>query len=64
MTTKPWYLSKTIIGAMVLFFIAFAQSFGVELGEEETTVAVEALASIAGFVLTVYGRVTATKKLK
>lgn len=60
---KPWFLSKTIIGSVITGVVALAGIFGLELNDlsEQITTAVFA---VIGVIFTIYGRITAKKKLK
>jgi hypothetical protein len=61
-TTKPWYQSKTIIGAVVAAFASVAQVAGLDLSTDLQTEIVDAIllaATAVGAILTVVGRVTA-----
>lgn len=64
--TKPWYQSKTIIGAIVTGLATVAQIAGVEVTEQETQVFVTALTAVGqaiGIGLTIYGRVKAQGRI-
>jgi uncharacterized membrane protein len=61
--TKPFWQSKTVIGAAVTI-LALAASFRqIEIDVVNTTEIVMDLIGIAGAVLAVYGRVKATKPI-
>lgn len=60
--TKPWYQSKTIIGAIVAAFASVAQVAGLDLSTDLQTEIVDAIllaATAVGAILTVVGRVKA-----
>ncbi|WP_201153935.1 hypothetical protein [Rhodothalassium salexigens] len=64
--TKPWYLSKTILGAIVTTLASLLQVFGVTLPatlQAEIADALLLVATAAGAVLTVVGRLTATRAI-
>ncbi|GJD93384.1 hypothetical protein [Methylobacterium iners] len=69
--TKPWYLSKTIIGTAITGVAIVGGFFGVDLDEEtkklvvdQTEALVVAGAALGGTVLTIYGRFAAKKALR
>ncbi len=71
METKPFYLSRTIIGAVitaivgVLAMIGYAQpDDSAGFFTDQSVIAAEAIAGLVGVGLTVYGRFKATKKIK
>ncbi len=60
---KPWYMSKTIWGSLVSVAAALAAAFGfsVDAGTQaEIAEAAVQLAGIAGALVAIYGRLTAT----
>ena len=67
MSGKPWYLSKTIWGAIVMLLATVLRGMGVlDLSQEEQDKTVEmiynstfAVSELIGFVLVLWGRVTA-----
>ena len=63
MDTKPWYLSKTVIGAAITI-AASAAGFGLT-GDETGQLAdyADRLIVIIGGALAIYGRVVARKQL-
>jgi len=65
---KPWYASKTLIGALVMILSLLArQSLGRDLTPEETTTLSEWLTTagdLIGLTLVVWGRWTATRRIK
>lgn len=68
--TKPWYASKTIIGAAVTALALVAGFFGVTIDEatkqvliEQSTALLSAGGILVGVVLTIVGRVTARKAI-
>lgn len=67
---KPWYLSKTIWGAILMFAALLLSFFGVTVTPEEQASMADLIIQIAegvvglvGFVLTIYGRFKATKPI-
>lgn len=66
MNTKPWYLSKTILGTIVAFAASVLQYFGLPLPAELQGEIVETLLlalSAGGAVLAVIGRIRASAGL-
>lgn len=64
--TKPWWASKTILAAIGVLIVTGLSAFGVQTSEGDGAAIGEALGSIAVGVLsliTIYGRLTATKKI-
>lgn len=60
--TKDWYRSKTIWGALVALFATALRVAGIDLGLAEQAEAVDAalsLATGAGALLSLYGRLSA-----
>lgn len=65
--TKPWWQSKTIWGSVVMVIAVVAQFFNVSIDDAARSEIVEILSSLGGVVgaaLAVFGRITATAKLK
>lgn len=62
--SKPWYQSKTIIGALVTGAAAVAATFGLEIGPEGQEQITTGLVGIIGAVVVVIGRVKAKDKIK
>lgn len=66
--SKPWYLSTTIIAALLVVIISVLSAFGVaveSIQAEQTHLAdliVQLLTAVAGLVA-VYGRITAKRKI-
>lgn len=63
MDTKPWYLSKTVLGAVIAIV---ASAAGIGLTSDETGQLadhVDGLIAIVGGILAIYGRVVARKQL-
>lgn len=71
MDVKPWYASKTIIGGILTFVVALLQTFQViptdAVNAAELTDKIVAIVAygvdLVGFVMVIFGRVTATKKI-
>lgn len=60
--TKPWWTSKTIIGAIVAVIGVGIRLAGYELAEADQAVVTEAvgtLFNVGGSLFAIYGRVTA-----
>ena len=60
---KPWWKSKTIIGALVLGGLKLVRSLGVDTSDIDADGFAEAIIELIGFALIVIGRITATQKL-
>src|SRR5580658_8647060 len=69
MISKPFYLSLTIVGALVHLFITLAALFGVDLGDQADAITktIEQLTLAAGSLLatfsTIVGRIRARKPI-
>lgn len=61
--TKPWWQSKTIIGAAVVVFSSVLGGGNAALQQELTDLALNAVA-VLGAAVSIYGRFFATSKLK
>ncbi|HET7411768.1 MAG TPA: hypothetical protein VFJ18_03815 [Pararhizobium sp.] len=64
--SKPWYLSKTLWGAAVAVAASLAGLAGIDItGADQTTIADSALqiASAAGALVAIFGRLAASHKL-
>lgn len=64
---KPWYESKTIIGAVVAVGSGLAAAFGIVLAPEDQSAIVDvvvALGASVGGLLAIYGRVKAKTTLR
>ena len=64
---KPWYMSKTIIGAVVTVLALVAGIFGYGIGAEDQAALADYAVTIGGVVgglLAIYGRVKASKEIK
>lgn len=61
--TKPWYQSSTILAALATGIIALLGIFKINLTDfhQEITDALLSLGAIAGTVLTILGRLNASK---
>lgn len=67
---RPWQ-SRTIWGGvLMLVALILSAGFGVELTAEDREgvidnllVAIEAISGVAGFIMVLYGRITATKSV-
>lgn len=65
--TKPWWASRTIIGAIVSVLALIAGNFGVSIAPEmqgEIVTLVLTLAGVAGGGLSIYGRLRAQKGIR
>jgi uncharacterized membrane protein len=64
---KPWYMSKTIIGAVITVLALVAGVFGYGIGAEDQAALADYAVTIGGVVgglLAIYGRVKASKDIK
>ncbi len=65
-TTKPWYLSKTVIAGLVAVLVSTLGAFGIGLpdGQQETVteLVLQIITALAG-IATIAGRLTAKKGL-
>jgi hypothetical protein len=62
--TKPWWASRTIIGAFAVFLGMGLRASGIDLLNEELTAILTILLEAGGATLAVYGRVRARKAIK
>ena len=70
MPTKPFYLSKTFWGALLMLIALGIRTAGVEITPDDQdqaadtiVAAIEAMVGLAGFFITLWGRATAKKGL-
>lgn len=65
-STKPWWQSRTILGAIVSGGVAIAAIFNVEIADlsESFLDGLMGIGVLVGTSLTVYGRFTAEKELR
>ncbi|MEO0166591.1 MAG: hypothetical protein ABIL39_10700 [candidate division WOR-3 bacterium] len=68
---KPWFKSKTIIGAILMFIALIFSFFGVTISPEEQAgmadlivQVAEGIAGLVGFILAIYGRIKANTFIK
>lgn len=64
---KPWYQSKTIIGAVITVLALVLTAFGYGIGAEDQAALADYAVSLGGIVgglLAIYGRVKASKDIK
>lgn len=64
--TKSIFASKTVWGAVIMVAPIALQAMGVSLTADETAALgdlIDPIVSLVGFVLTVYGRMSATKAI-
>jgi hypothetical protein len=61
---KPWWASRTIIGAAAVFLGMALRASGIDLLNEELTALLTILLEAGGATLAVYGRVKARKQIK
>ena len=66
METKAWYKSKGVMGGIVTIMAVVLGTFGYKLAPEDQTQLIEAVSAIGGVIgglLSIYGRVTASKSI-
>lgn len=64
--TKGLFASKTVWGGIIVVIAAIAGLFGYSITAEDQTAIVgyiESAATIAGGILVIWGRITATKRI-
>ncbi len=64
--TKPWYLSKSVIGGLVAVVASVAGIFHYSIGDADQAQLVELITGVVtlvGGVAAVVGRITASKKI-
>ena len=61
--TKPFYLSKTLVGALVLLASFVVSQLDLAISEGEIASIIEGVVALVGGLLVVYGRITAEKTL-
>jgi hypothetical protein len=65
--TKPIYLSKTVVGAVVTVLAMIATAFGYGIGADDQAQIVDLVVSFGGLMgglFAIYGRVVASKEIK
>jgi hypothetical protein len=62
--TKPWWMSKTIIGALVVFLGMGLRASGVDILNEELTAILTLAMETLGASLAIWGRLSARKAIK
>ncbi len=63
---KPWYLSKTIWGALIAVVASLLGALGVRIGlgdQQQIADAMVQLVTAGGSLLAIYGRLTATETI-
>lgn len=66
MPTKPWWASKTILGAVIALLAPILGHWGVTITAADQADIVELIATLAaagGFAVTIWGRITADRPL-
>ncbi|MDQ0319615.1 hypothetical protein QO002_001753 [Pararhizobium capsulatum DSM 1112] len=64
---KGWYQSMTVWGALVAVLASCAHLAGIEIGTQDQRQFVDALTTIAaagGGLVAIYGRISASKRLR
>jgi hypothetical protein len=64
---KNWYMSKTVWGGVVAILASCSHLLGVEIGLDNQSGLVDgltALATAAGGLVAIWGRISATKRLR
>jgi hypothetical protein len=64
MAPKPWWQSRTIIGALVVFLGMGLRASGVDIVNEELTSILTLLMETVGASLAIWGRMAARKAIK
>jgi len=59
--SKPWFMSKSLWGAVVVIVAAAAKVYGVDVGDEQGWLV--DLMILNGGIFALYGRVKAVKKI-
>jgi len=66
METKVWWQSKTIIGAIITVISIILQAFGYNLAADDQATLTDIMVTVFGIgggILTIYGRVKASKQI-
>ena len=61
---KKWWQSKTIQGAVIQVLVLLSLLFGLDLGDQEATVLIQAIFGGIGAIMSIYGRIVAKHSLK
>lgn len=64
---KNWYMSKTVWGGVVAILASCSHLFGVDIASDDQSGLVDglsALATAAGGLVAIWGRISATKRLR
>lgn len=64
---KNWYMSKTVWGGVVAILASCSHLLGVEIGLDDQSGLVDgltALATAVGGLVAIWGRISATKRLR
>ena len=65
--TKSWAQSKTVWGALITaapaLITQLGPAFGIPITEDTATQLVSSAVTVGGLILTIFGRVSATKKI-
>lgn len=64
--TKPWYLSRTVWGALIAIAASIGGAFGLMLGETDQSTLTDAIlqaASAVGALIALFGRLSANQIL-
>jgi hypothetical protein len=62
--SKPWWMSRTIIGAFAVFLGMALRASGIDILNEELTPLLTIVLEAGGATLAVYGRVKARQAIK
>lgn len=65
--TKPWYLSRTVWGALIAISASIGGAFGLVISEQEQATLADAALQIVGAVgavVALYGRLAASQILR
>lgn len=65
--TKPWYLSRTVWGALIAIAASLGGAFGIVFSEQDQAALSDAILEIVGAlgaVVALYGRLSASRMLR
>jgi hypothetical protein len=64
LTGKPWWQSRTLLGVLILLLGTLANRYQLNLGDQQISDIVTQAFELIGTALTIWGRITATEKLR
>lgn len=65
--TKPWYLSRTVWGALIAIAASVGGAFGIMLGEADQATLTDAILQVVGAIgalVALFGRLSASQTLR